>query len=260
MSVVPILMYHQVTPHGWPSFAKYTVTPAAFEAQMAWLAKARYKTIQMDQLLAYHAGHATLPARSVMITFDDGFQDCVNYAVPILQAYGFTATFFLVAGLVGKRSRWLVPHIGTEFALADWTAARQLEKAGFQCGAHGLNHMALTELSPSACQEELLQARLLLEDKLGHEVRDLAYPHGRYDERVRAIAQESGYRSACSVRIGRFRRSDDPLALPRVPVTGHDSLFDFAWRLHAAQTVGEMLHSGLDAGRYFVKKALIRPS
>jgi peptidoglycan/xylan/chitin deacetylase (PgdA/CDA1 family) len=235
-------MYHQVTPRLSPAFRKYIVTPKAFAAQMRWLALTGYVPINLDTLLDYRSGRCSLPSRPIIITFDDGFQDSVEYAVPILQAQGFTAVFYLVAGLVGKASRWIVPERGIEFSLMDWTAACQLEAAGFQCGSHTMNHPRLADLSPLACRDELLQSRRLLEDRLGHEVRHLAYPFGSFNDSVRALAAETGYHSACSVNVGLSPPDDDLLALHRVPVNGQDSLPDFVCRLYTAQRLSEVLY------------------
>lgn len=239
---IPILMYHQVTPHPPLALRKYVVTLRAFAAQMNWLALTGYVPITLDVLLAHRSSRCPLPSRPIVITFDDGFQDCVEHAVPILHARGFTATFYLVAGLVGKTSRWLLPERGVELPLMDWTAARRLEAAGFQCGSHTMSHPRLADLSPAACHDELLESRCLLEDRLGHEVRHLAYPFGSFNEAVRALAAETGYRSASSVKIGLSPPEDDSLALHRVPVTGQDSLLDFICRLHTARGMGEVLY------------------
>jgi peptidoglycan/xylan/chitin deacetylase (PgdA/CDA1 family) len=236
-------MYHQVTPRPLLAFRQYAVTPKAFAVQMHWLALAGYSPINIDALLEHRSGGSILPLRPVIITFDDGYQDCIDYAAPILQAHGFTAVFYLVAGLVGKTSRWLLRELGIELPLMDWTAVRQLKAAGFQCGTHSMSHPYLTDLSPAACRNELLESRHLLEDHLGHEVRHLAYPYGSFNERVRAIAAETGYQSACAVRVGLSAPDDDPLALHRVPINGRDSLPDFICRLHTARTLGEVLHS-----------------
>lgn len=239
---IPILMYHQVSPRVLPAFGKYTVTPRAFAAQMSWLELSGYVPITLDALLAHRSDQCPLPRRPIIITFDDGFKDCVEHAVPILHARGFTAIFYLVAGLVGKTSRWLLGERGIELPLMDWTAARRLETAGFQCGSHTMNHPRLADLSPAACRDELLKSRHVLEDYLGREARHLAYPFGSFNEQVRALAAETGYRSASSVRIGLSSPEDDSLALHRVPVTGQDSLLDFICRLRTAHTLSEWLH------------------
>jgi peptidoglycan/xylan/chitin deacetylase (PgdA/CDA1 family) len=216
---------------------------------MGWLAIAGYVPITLDDLLDQRDGRRNIAGRPVVITLDDGFRDCVEHAVPILQARGFTATFFLVAGLMGETSRWTRQKLGIELPLLDARGAVQLEAAGFRCGAHSMTHPRLSSLSPTACREELALSRRLLEDRLGHEVRHFAYPFGAFDETVRAMAEETGYRSACSTRPGLSAFDDDRLALHRIPVYGHDSLLDFVCRLRTARTVRELLRRSIQ-GRW----------
>jgi len=204
---------------------------------------AGYVPINLDSLLEYRSGRSPLPSRPIIITFDDGFQNIVEYAVPILQARGFTAVFYLVAGLVGKSSRWILPELGIECPLMDWNAARQLERGRFQCGSHTMSHPRLATLDPASCSHELLKSRCLLEDRLGHEVRHLSYPFGSFNDRVRSMVAETGYRSACSTQKGISGPDDDCLALHRIPVKGQDSLLDFICRLHTIRTVNELLRS-----------------
>jgi peptidoglycan/xylan/chitin deacetylase (PgdA/CDA1 family) len=232
-------MYHQVTPQPHAAFRKYALTPRMFARQMRWLKLAGYVPITFDRLLDGRSGRARLPARAVIITFDDGFQDCVDYAVPILQQHRFTAMFYLVAGLAGERSQWLAAR-GLAFQLLDWPTARQLDVAGFACGSHTLTHPHLAALSTAECRAELRESRARLEEQLGHPIRDLAYPFGSFDTNVRAIAAEAGYRTACSTRIGRSGDDDDLLALHRIPVNGDESLLDFISRLYTARTWGQL--------------------
>lgn len=237
---VPILTYHQVTPHPQPTFRKYTVTVRKFAAQMQWLALNGYVSITLDMLLDQRRGRVSLPRRPVIITFDDGFQDCLDHAIPILKRHGFTAMFYLVAGLMGQISEWLYKEVGAAFPLMDWDAARQLEAAGFQCGAHSLTHPRLANMDVMTCRTELRYSRMLLEDQLGHEVRHLAYPFGSFNDTVLNIATDSGYHSACSTQIGLSTSNDDLMALHRVPIKGKDTLLDFISRLHTARRVREL--------------------
>jgi peptidoglycan/xylan/chitin deacetylase (PgdA/CDA1 family) len=207
---------------------------------MRWLALSGYTTIALDDLLAVRRG-GSLPSRPVIITFDDGFRDCVEYAVPILQAHGFRATFYLVAGLIGKTSEWLLAERGFELPLMDSPTARQLEEDGIEFGTHSMSHPRLTDIGVEACRTELMQSRQRLEDQLGHRVPHLAYPFGLYNDSVRSLAAECGYESACSTRIGLSDVDDDLLALHRVPVNGEESFFDFICRLSTAYPVRETM-------------------
>jgi peptidoglycan/xylan/chitin deacetylase (PgdA/CDA1 family) len=238
---VPILMYHEVSPSPHPAFRRYTVTVRDFTRQMRWLAAFGYQPIDMDTLVRARQGHASLPRRPVVITFDDGFQGCADYAVPVLRTHGFTAMFYLVAGLMGTTSRWLRPELGMELALMSWDTARSLAAEGFRCGAHSLTHPRLAGLDAASLRPELVDARRRMEDELAQPVLHFAYPYGAFDQTVQTAAAEAGYITACSTRPGRSGVGDDLLALHRVSVYGHDSLLDFAFRLRTGAALRERL-------------------
>lgn len=240
---IPILMYHEVSPVPEPLFRKYIVTPPAFRRQMWWLRGASYNPVSLGQLVASRLGGAALPSRPIVITFDDGFQDCIEYAADILSANGFTASFFFVAGLIGRTSRWLLAERGFERQLATMASARRLIDEGFECGAHSLTHPRLATLPEAACREELARSRSVLEQGLGRPVVHMAYPHGSFDARVRELAGEAGYQTACTVAPGFATPLDDLLTLPRIIVSGHDTLADFAWRLRTATSIRESVRN-----------------
>jgi peptidoglycan/xylan/chitin deacetylase (PgdA/CDA1 family) len=238
-------MYHLVTPRPPANFEKYAVRPSEFARQVRWLRLAGYRPVGIEELLAHRAAAAPLPKRAVVITFDDGYLDCLRYAVPILSAYRFVAVFYLVSGLLGKTSRWLLEERGINLPLLDLPAARELAATGFQIGSHSVSHPHLTTLPADGCREELCASREALEDGLGLAVEHLAYPYGDFDARVRTMAAEAGYRTACGVRAGLARPGDDLLSLPRVPVSGGDRLFDFACRLVRASRPIDLLRGKL---------------
>jgi peptidoglycan/xylan/chitin deacetylase (PgdA/CDA1 family) len=246
---VPILMYHEVSPTPHPAFRRYTVTVRNFTRQMRWLAAFGYHPIDLDTLVRARREQASLPKRPVVITFDDGFQGCADYAVPVLRAHGFTAVFYLVADLVGGTSRWLRPELGIELPLMSWDTVRALAADGFRCGAHSLTHPRLAGLDPARLRIELVDARQRLEHEVGGAVVHLAYPYGSFDPAVQAATADAGYLTACSTRPGRSTPDDDLLALHRVTVYGHDSLLDFACRLQTGMALRQRLGQVI-AGRF----------
>jgi peptidoglycan/xylan/chitin deacetylase (PgdA/CDA1 family) len=239
---VAILSYHDVSPNPHPAFRRYSATVQEFERQMRWLSRRGYRAIDLDALLAARSAETRLRPRSVIITFDDGFRSCVEHAVPVLQAHGFTAVFYLVAGLMGSTSRWMADS-GVNLPLMSWSAARDLAAAGYQCGGHTMTHPRLTTLDAKRRRIELADARRRTEDELGRNVTHFAYPYGALDTAVRESVEEAGYATACSTSAGLAGPHDDPLALPRLTIHGGEPLVSFAWRIRTGRGIRQTARS-----------------
>jgi len=242
--IVPILMYHHVSPQRPLGFAKYTVHPDALRAQLRLLARFGYRTIELEAVVAAREGGPALPPKPIVLTFDDGFAEAIDLAAPILLEAGSRATFFLVAGLLGRQSDWLERERGIKLPLVDAAGARALVANGFQIGSHTLMHPHLPQLGPDEIERELAESRRRLEAVLGIPVRHLAYPHGEHDATVRRVARQSGYASACTTDRGFVGRASELYALPRIIIDGRDRLIDFACRLRTAQRLGDLARLG----------------
>jgi peptidoglycan/xylan/chitin deacetylase (PgdA/CDA1 family) len=252
-------MYHEVDPRPDPRFRRFTVTPAELRSQMRWLARAGFRSIDLDELLRARETGAPLPARPLVITFDDGFAAAARHAPPILSEHGFTAVFYLVAGLVGGTSRWLPAEVGLELPMLDWETARGLEAMGFRCGSHTVSHPRLARLDPAALRVELSRSRSLLERQLGHPVDHLSYPFGSHDERVVRLAGEAGYRSGCTTVEGLSDGSDLPLALRRIPVEGGETGPDVLCRALTGRPLRAWGRRALRGARARVRSRWTRP-
>ena len=240
--MIPILMYHQVSSVPDAAYARYTITPSTFARQMRILAALGYGTLSLDRLVAARSSGASLPKRAVVITFDDGFADAVRWAAPVLARHEFTATFFVVAALIGRSSEWTRRRRGIEMPLANADTLRALHAGGFTIGSHTLTHRHLAELSENECRYELCESKRRLEDVLASEVRHLAYPYGSTNDVVRQCAAECGYQTACATIEGISNAADDLLMLRRVFVSGGDSLADFVCRLRTGRQLKALAH------------------
>ncbi|HKP16807.1 MAG TPA: polysaccharide deacetylase family protein [Gemmatimonadaceae bacterium] len=239
-ATVPILMLHEVSARPDPRYRKYTLTPRELDERLDWLRSKGYESVSMDDLVAARRGERALPARPVVITFDDGGRDCIEHAVPALAQRNYGATFYIVAGVVGGPMRWLNAEIGFELPAADWPALRAAEAAGMHCEAHSVTHPRLARVSADVCRDELTRGRAMLEEGLGHPVRHLAYPFGSHTAETITIAREAGYLTACTTEESLATAENELLALPRVPVLGTEGLGEFAHRVRTAQRVGPL--------------------
>ncbi len=219
---IPILMYHyvrSVDAGADPIGYNLSVTPEQFSAQMDWLHAAGYATVRLDDVAACLRGAGPCPARAVALTFDDGYLDAYTSAMPILQQYGFTATFYVVSGFVGQPG------------YMNWDEIRALRQAGMQIGAHSVTHLDLTTLGLDDLRAELAQSGAAIAAQIGAPVLSFCYPAGRFNDTVVTVTGEAGYTSATTtIAEG---PQDNALTLPRLRIPGDLALDGFRWMVQA---------------------------
>jgi peptidoglycan/xylan/chitin deacetylase (PgdA/CDA1 family) len=201
---LPILMYHQIGAPGADHKPDLYVPPERLREHLECLADRGCHGVGPDALFAALSAGAVLPARPVLLTFDDASAEAFTPIIDVLVAGGFPATAYFVAGDEGAlpRRRELAAYL----------------QAGITIGSHCLTHRRLTELADEAVEAELSESRRRLEAAAGGPVEHLAYPFGAYGRREMAAAERSGYRTAVSVRRGNRHRPADRLCLRRIPV------------------------------------------
>lgn len=240
MRQCPILMYHWFRSEGTSSFScspQLEITPQLFELQMQLLKKQGYQSMPLKAAVS-RENKADLPARPIVITFDDGTADFFEFGKPVLKKYGFSATIFIVTGCVGKENSW-DRHLGEPGrSLMTWEQIIELHQTGFEIGSHTHTHRALTELSDGEAWSELTQSREIIGDKLGTVPKYLAYPRGAYNPRHKQIAQEAGYEGACAVILKwRDLLHSESFALKRMTIKGTESMARFKLRLGLSKLV-----------------------
>lgn len=238
MSIAPgisILMYHQVGK--FPPMRAHRANYCdhrRFAAQMGLIARLGWPVLDLDTALACLRGERPLPRHALALTFDDGYEGFLEYALPVLQRYGFPATIYAISNWLGRRAEWFAKDPGRPIPrLLSGSQLRDLREAGIAIGSHTANHAKLAELDPHAQRRELSQSKAALEEILGAPVDHLGYPFGSFNLDTLRAAAESGYRSATTCLRGRAEPADHALALPRKAISFGDNLIGLAWKVLA---------------------------
>ncbi len=216
---VPVLMYHYIRvadENADPVGYRLSILPERFAEQMAWLQEHAYTPMRMDDLAACLRGQQDCPDQPVALTFDDGYADAATEALPILNAYGFKATFYIVPGFVGRPG------------YMSWEQIELLHNSGMEIGSHTMNHADLTGLEDvKAIRNELVQSREVLEQRLGAPVRSFCYPAGSYAPQIMEEVRRAGYTNAVITAPG--DQIGNLYEIPRRRVLGGETIAGFPW-------------------------------
>lgn len=217
---VPVLMYHRVSniPFVSPTEAEFTVRPAVFAAQMDWLQRNGYTPIREMQLFRALVDGTPLPAKPVLITFDDGYVDAVHAVLHTLvnRHRHWPATFFVITGRIGKGQ------------FLSWRQLHLLERNGMDIGSHTVWHTRMATLDPVAQRFEAEHSAQVLAQGLDHPVYWFAYPYGSFDAAAVSALDAAGYMLAYTTVTGVWQSTAQRLELPRVLVPGSADLGQFA--------------------------------
>jgi len=214
--VVPILMYHSISETSSPATRAWTHSPSTLRTHLGVLADEGCVPLTVSEYLAARRGHRPMPARPVVLTFDDGYRDFVTNALDLLAAARARATLYVASAYIGKTSDWRRP--GARLPMLSRRELADLPVDLVEVGAHGHTHAKLDTLSPAAAADEIRRSRAEVEDATGRAVSTFAYPHGSYDREVRRLVREAGFSGACAVRHALSWSGDDDYALARVIV------------------------------------------
>jgi peptidoglycan/xylan/chitin deacetylase (PgdA/CDA1 family) len=230
---VSILVYHQVG--DFKAMRRHRANYCdrrRFTRQMALLARLGYRVLDLDTALDCLAGAQAAPARAVVLTFDDGYENFAQQALPVLQDHGFPATVYAISGWLGRRAEWFAAE--PDRPIPDLMSAQRLREvhaAGITIGSHTASHTRLHRASRLVLRQELRDSKAALEDILGDEVRHLSYPYNSFDRATVHAAARAGYASATTCLRGLATVADHPLALPRLAISFGDRLLAYWWRL-----------------------------
>jgi len=196
-----------------------SVTPDTFEAQMKYLASAGYHPIRISDLTDYLLNGTQLPSKPIVLTFDDGYRDNYENALPVLKKYKFPATFFIIAQFIDDQK----PGYMT------WDQVEDLAIEGMEIGSHTLDHIDLRGKSRSVQASEIAGSKAMIESRIGTPVESFCYPSGQYDAQTISILRSTGYLAATTEIQGMYQSSNDTYQLRRIRVRGSYSAADLAY-------------------------------
>jgi peptidoglycan/xylan/chitin deacetylase (PgdA/CDA1 family) len=233
-----VLMYHMERPHppGTP-FNKLRVPPDRFARQIGWLSRHGFSFVFASQLFSGEP----LPVRSVCLTFDDGYEDNLSNADPVLARYGARATLYLVAERDGgwsskKKRHHSDEELQSEPKLSDEQVRRMIGSGRWELGGHTRTHAHLPALDERECREEIGGGREEFGRAFGTRPETFAYPFGLYRAEHAEMVREAGFVGAVTTEAGIAPRPyDDPMQVPRIKVAGNDDLLGFLMKLRGGK-------------------------
>jgi len=228
---ISVLMYHQVGKFAEPKAHRSCYCDSgAFRAQMALLKWAGYRVISLEQAYAALFDGQPLPGRSVVLSFDDGYENFADNALPVLQEFAYPSVLFAVSGLLGQPAQWLDGN-GDKPGLLSASRLAELRLANVEIGSHSVSHPRLSRLDPARVWQEVADSKAELENVLGAAVKFFAYPYGDYSPDVRDAVIRAGYQAALTCSRGAANTAPNPWEIPRKAVSYGDNRLGLLWKL-----------------------------
>lgn len=226
---VPIFAYHKISePTKGTRDPFLYVSPKQLDEQLSALKGISMSSGSLDE---FSAGGPKENNRAV-ISFDDGFTSVLQNGLEVLSRHQFRAIEFLVAGSLGKQNHWDMAKADVPEQLMDEAQIREWLAAGHGISSHSMTHRNLRHLNPAEAREEITGSKKFLEDRFGIEVRHFCYPYGSWNEAVRDLVIEAGYRTACTLKFGVNYSSTPAHELRRIyPLSSAEMLRKIAHRL-----------------------------
>lgn len=226
---VPVLMYHEIADTAATS-SPLAVAPERFTDQLAYLREAGFNTLTAGELAGFLAdGVGELPARPLVLTFDDGYRDFYTAGLPVIKQNGFTATLFTTTGGMGMTL--MSPMLS-------WHELAEVDRAGIEVAAHTVTHPKLDILPEKELREELSVSKDQLEERLGRAVPGLAYPFGYSNQKVREVARELGYAYGYAVDNALTTSTAERFTFPRLTVQRTTTMDEFRKMVNGEETAG----------------------
>jgi len=221
--VAPVIMYHKID--GDSSRSRLSVSPESFERQMRFLKRHKYNVVKLEDL-AEMVKKNQFPAKTIAVTFDDGYENNYINAYPVLKALGLHATIFIIPAMVGTEGYMTWPQI-----------LEMSESGVITMGSHSMTHLWLPDQPEQKMDSEIRDSKRAIESHLNKEVRAFSYPLGGFNKNVREKVVKAGYKIAVATNPGKKYPKHDLFAMKRLRISNtSDNLFVFWFEINGFYT------------------------
>jgi len=230
---VKVLIYHRVIPSKklCMDHPKVLIHVDDFRKQLALLERWGFTAITFSDYWLCQQGELDLPKKPVIITFDDGYVDTYEYAFPILQEFEMKSVIFVLGDRTIRTNSWERDWNIPAAKLMNDQQIIELHEAGHEIGAHSMTHADLRSLSMEAAWSEISRSGISLEILLGASVKSFAYPYGLYNNAVKSMVQDAGFKAGCATYSGPPFFGKDIFEIRRTLIPGNVNVLGFAARM-----------------------------
>lgn len=217
-----ILMYHSIEKRD-PKEDRMglAVSPDAFFIHMKYLKENGFYIIDLLDFAMRVKKNSLIPAKSAVITFDDGYKSVLTDALPILEKFNFKATLFVNIYFLEKKISQ--KHYWHRWQALSWLDLRELHERGLSIGSHAVTHQPLREMSKKDMTYEIINSKEMIEKNINDKICTFSFPHGSYNRKIMRVLKDNSFFCACTSRNGLNDNNSDILALKRTEITAFDN-------------------------------------
>lgn len=222
---IPVLMYHKIPDQEIISRHRIFLVKSKFEKHLRFFRRKNFTTLTFEDLLEFwdlEKSYGLFPKKPLLLTFDDGYQDNLTNAQPLLKKYQMKATIFLLADHQILENSWDSDTGEEPQKLMTLDEKMKLDPEVFAIGSHGTHHIHLDQISPDLAQLEMQTAKMQLQKDLGSDPVVFAYPFGSTNSQLANLCFKAGYRFAVNTDQGGLELPDQPHSIFRVNIFPED--------------------------------------
>jgi len=184
--VAPILMYHHISDKGG---GRYTINVNTFRAQLQYLYDEGYQTVSISRLAEVIRQGGSLPEKTIVLTFDDGYLDVYENAFPIMEEFHFSGVVYIITSTLEKDK---------SYGYLQESELKELLASGWEIGSHSVTHTDLNK-TKLGIGNEMKESKAVLEKQLGVPVESFSYPFGIANDSIKDLAEKNGYQTAVGI-------------------------------------------------------------